>query len=823
MIIRIMPMKSAAKSSVERAVRYVTDSQNKSERIGATFFCNLDAQTADDAVHLMKWTQAQNKNAKGDRTLHLAISFHKEDRLNQEILREVAQKVLDALGYSGHQCVAALHLDTDHPHLHLVVNKIHPETHKMVEHWRAFDKAAKVAEELEAKFGFTADAHSSKQNTSAAQAQTMEAQSGEQSLVGFIRKEVIPEFSTAENWGEAFETLEAHGLKLVRRRHGLVFEDETGLQVKASTIHRTFSKKSLEKRWGPFPDARESEATAEAEVQSTSSRETATVSAAENISTAEKKARPQKSSGRKQSGKAREHYIQRPLLKDASQEVYAEYLKDREAREDAQQARIKSLREEADLKREAITLGSKSKRLLIRSLFKDPMTRRVLQSIVTLTAKEERQELKESLHKAKRLIYAETRKTTWVGYLQRKAAEGDERCILLLRARITKTTAVVGGNALMAEDGISAAEKLKNVLPFDSVTKQGTLIYSNGFECVRDEGRALRVSDEFTPETLARTLAAARERWGRSLRIQGSTEFKAHANLAAVKAGLDVTFTDPVMESRRQALMELKNGRRNRIAAGIGCGVGSLYRGWGGGEERGLPICWQSPAAKRIRQLFYEELSRNVRRHSGLAAAQSRFGESYSRTASGSSEGASLQALSGGKLDPQQGNGQLERHLHMRRSGRHAWAGHLRSGIAVAFDDARRLQRLPFGGGGSGEYPVMTSTYGLTDSKEKSCTFYVESRNARREKGVSVPEHYRCWPQGGRIEFAGIRHVGRETLLLLREPGEDRIGVCPLSETQLREEELHKLRLGTMVEPSSGTIFDEPRGREKAGRRSFSR
>lgn len=830
MIIRILPMQSAQKSSIKRAVKYITDSKDKAERIGSTFFLNMDVPTTEDAMELMALTQSRNAGATGDRTLHLAISFHKEDPLDESVLKTVAQRVLDGLGYGKHQCVAALHLDTDHPHLHLVVNKINPQTYKMVEHWQAFKKVGNVADRLENEFRFTKDPHSSKQTVSAGIAQTMEAQSGEQSLTGFIRNAVMPELSTAENWSEAFETLRAHGLTLKKRANGFIFEDEAGLQVKASTIARSFSKKNLEKRWGPLPEDSSSNPENDIKTDLPSSGKTAGhdrkdgFSTAEKFSTAENRSQQRQASQDVRNGNSRARYVQKPILKDASQEVYAEYLKDRLARDEAQKKRLDALREEAELKRSAISVGLKSKRLLIRSLIKDPLARSVLQGMASLAAKEERQQLKLEQHKARRLIYAETRKTTWVGYLQRKAAEGDEKCILLLRARVTKASAFeISGNALMGTQGSSAAEILKSVLPFDSVTKQGTFIYSNGFESVRDDGRSLQITDEFNPETIEKTLAAARERWGRNLKIQGSMEFKAHAILAAVRAGLDVTFADPVMESRRQALMEQKNGRRNAIAGRIGCYVGSLSRSWGGGNERGLPICWKSPAERRIRQLFYEELGRNVRRHSGISAAQSGLGEPAARASAGGSSGAPLQALPGGKLDPQQGNGQLERDLHVRRTRRNAWAGHLRSGFAVSFDDARRLQRLPFGCGSGREYPLMTSTYGLSDPKEKSCRFYVESRNAKRGEGMHVPEHYRCWPQGGRMEFAGIRHVGRETLLLLREPGEDRIGVCPLSETQLKEEELYKLRLDTMVEPSSGAIFEEPRKREENRKRSFSR
>ncbi|MEM7136576.1 MAG: relaxase/mobilization nuclease domain-containing protein [Myxococcota bacterium] len=38
---------------------------------------------------------------------------------------------MDTLGFSEHQHIAVRHSDTDHEHIHVAINKIHPETFRI--------------------------------------------------------------------------------------------------------------------------------------------------------------------------------------------------------------------------------------------------------------------------------------------------------------------------------------------------------------------------------------------------------------------------------------------------------------------------------------------------------------------------------------------------------------------------------------------------------------------------------------------------------------------------------------------------------------------
>ena len=43
----------------------------------------------------------------------------------------MVENLVDTLGFSEHQYIAARHNDKDHEHVHVAINKIHPETFRI--------------------------------------------------------------------------------------------------------------------------------------------------------------------------------------------------------------------------------------------------------------------------------------------------------------------------------------------------------------------------------------------------------------------------------------------------------------------------------------------------------------------------------------------------------------------------------------------------------------------------------------------------------------------------------------------------------------------
>ncbi len=101
--------------------------------------------TADpDRAYLeMEATAAQNPRIEQP-VLHVVLSPAPGDELGREQWRALADRVLGEMGLDGHQVLVALHAATEHPHLHLAVNRAHPQTLRAWETWRSKTRLEEV-------------------------------------------------------------------------------------------------------------------------------------------------------------------------------------------------------------------------------------------------------------------------------------------------------------------------------------------------------------------------------------------------------------------------------------------------------------------------------------------------------------------------------------------------------------------------------------------------------------------------------------------------------------------------------------------------------
>jgi hypothetical protein len=217
--------------------------------------------TANDvelACRLVEAVQAQNTRAGKDRTYHLVISLHPEDRsLDRKELRHVVEHLVDVLGFSEHQYIAARHSDKDHEHIHVAINKIHPGSFRI--HSPAWDhqKLFTAGRALEAELGLM-PLRSRERDDLPQRAADYEAQQGVESFARWARKTLSPALRATEirTWDELHRTCGHFGVMLRLHGNGLVFEDvERGIRVKASSVSRELSKPRLCERLGDFQPA----------------------------------------------------------------------------------------------------------------------------------------------------------------------------------------------------------------------------------------------------------------------------------------------------------------------------------------------------------------------------------------------------------------------------------------------------------------------------------------------------------------------------------------------------------------------------------------
>lgn len=244
-------MNNTSQSSIRRLVAYLTNEQECQSRVLAVNITHCEAEDPAWAAMEMLAVQQQNHRAKADKTYHLVVSFREGEQPDPDVLTSIEERFCEALGFSEHQRVSVLHGDTENLHLHLAINKIHPEKLTIHEPYCDFKILAKTCLELEQTYALQVDNHIAKQQGRHSAAIDMERASDMESLTGWIQRNCLPELQEATNWKSLHAALGKHGLELKPRGNGFVLASD-GLHVKASSVDRGLSKNALEKRLGAF-------------------------------------------------------------------------------------------------------------------------------------------------------------------------------------------------------------------------------------------------------------------------------------------------------------------------------------------------------------------------------------------------------------------------------------------------------------------------------------------------------------------------------------------------------------------------------------------
>lgn len=90
---------------------------------------NLFVDDMDKVPSMMRATASRSRKCQKP-VYHFLISWRQDEAPADPTMRDVADRALIDLGLQDHQAVLAAHRDTAHRHLHIMVNRVHPETGK---------------------------------------------------------------------------------------------------------------------------------------------------------------------------------------------------------------------------------------------------------------------------------------------------------------------------------------------------------------------------------------------------------------------------------------------------------------------------------------------------------------------------------------------------------------------------------------------------------------------------------------------------------------------------------------------------------------------
>ena len=149
----MISMSSSARSFGALA-RYLVNgrSGDDPERVAWSTSRNLPTDDPELAGKIMRATAAQNVRI--DKPVyHLALSFDPNDAVDRATMERVADRVIEALKLKEHQILIVSHGDRDHPHMHLLINRVHPETGLVWSRWQDRTIIQQVLREEEQALG----------------------------------------------------------------------------------------------------------------------------------------------------------------------------------------------------------------------------------------------------------------------------------------------------------------------------------------------------------------------------------------------------------------------------------------------------------------------------------------------------------------------------------------------------------------------------------------------------------------------------------------------------------------------------------------------
>ena len=203
---------------------------------------------------------------------HWVASWHEGEQPTPEHVEELLDVFLEQLGLEKHQVIAALHQDTDNIHLHVAINKVHPDTCKVVKPANGWDieAAHRTVAIVEHRQGWQREpngryvvledgtvARVGKLDSTPSvptRAGDMESRTGQKSAARIGIEEAGELIRAAASWAELHQGLAERGMRYVKAGGGahIYVGDQP---IKASTAGHWCSLGKLTKRLGAFEPA----------------------------------------------------------------------------------------------------------------------------------------------------------------------------------------------------------------------------------------------------------------------------------------------------------------------------------------------------------------------------------------------------------------------------------------------------------------------------------------------------------------------------------------------------------------------------------------
>lgn len=553
--------------------------------------------SAETAAAEMKAVAAENPRCK-DAVMHAVLAWKKGERPTTEQWQSAVKHVMDSLkdrdgvSIGDHQYMAVAHDDTESFHVHIMANRVHPETYRANSpEWlhKTLDKACR---EIEATQGWqhsnglykwdedkgkavamtreereqlreeTQESGVKRGTAGTGKASKMETYGDAESLETYCKGRPAKDLDQLMkrdgiNWQDVHSSLMKHGLLLHKGEKGgytVSAEGANGerIHVKASKVFRSqFAGKAqragTEEKLGPWEAPKESLQHVVKEQQYNEHRAP--------------KRNPQERAERRE-----ERAQARAELKNRYTDYKAQFKPVKAINLYAHKQKLASVTAQRKLELASIATSGLS-----------PADKQAQRSQANFKSAKAKELLKAELNAARQALKEDpaNKRKSYQEWVADRAQEGDVAAIAQLRGFVYSDKKKIKAleldeAALESEDGFAGAIKLKRVAPLlpksrlDQITTQvdrrtGDVHYLLGRNRLfTDRGKHVVFNPvgAASDEAIAAGLLLAKEKFGDKLTINGSDEFKKRVIAVIIKNKIQVRFADQMLNSMHQEALD---------------------------------------------------------------------------------------------------------------------------------------------------------------------------------------------------------------------------------------------------------------------------
>jgi Fe-S cluster biosynthesis and repair protein YggX len=341
----------------------------------------------------------------------------------------------------------------------------------------------------------------------------IEAESGVETLTGYVAREVAPSMRKASSWQEVHAAAAEHGLEVRARGAGLVIGDAgLPLWTKASSCGRDLSLKALTDRLGPFEKNTQQQARKDGKGYSPKPRQAAPSSAA----------------------------------------LFAQYQRERQANIVKRRAGLEQIRQESSAFGGQVKSWAKTQRAILKAASKGT-TRAIMSQTIKQQAQASRAANRVASSKNRQKLFEETSTPAWADWLAKQAEKGNAEALEVLRSQEQRARRWQGDLLTAAKADKAKAVVLDRLNP--KARKDGTMAYSTvDGGMVIDRNTHVHAQKATTGAALVALEISSKRFEGQPLIVEGTAAFRDEVARLAGFHKLAVTFADPAMEEMRQQM-----------------------------------------------------------------------------------------------------------------------------------------------------------------------------------------------------------------------------------------------------------------------------